>query len=78
MDGTVGSRVMVGGVYLPTVGESELLLFWEDLGLNIGSGVLFFFTAGAVLLVPEFNRLVGGIAGAGVDFGAGATSYLGG
>ena len=78
MDGIVGSRVIVGAVYLPTVGESELLLFWEDLALMIGSGVLFFFTAGAVLLVPEFIRLVGGIAGAGVDFGAGATSYLGG
>lgn len=78
MDGIIGSRVIAGGVYLPTVGESELLIFWEVLGLIIGSGSLFFCTVGAVLLIPEFNRLVGGIAGAGVDFGAGGTSYLGG
>jgi hypothetical protein len=74
----VGSRVIVGGVYLPMGGESEALLFWVDLCLIVGSGVLFFFTAGTVLLEPEFNRLVGGIAGGDVDFGAGANSYLGG
>jgi hypothetical protein len=48
------------------------------LDLVAGAGVVFFFTAGAVLLLPEFIRLVGGMAGVGVDFGAGATSYLGG
>ncbi len=65
-------------MYLRTGGESVSLLFLVVLDLVAGAGVVFFFTAGAVLLLPEFIRLVGGMAGVGVDFGAGATSYLGG
>lgn len=66
---------MLGGVYLRA--GSGIVLVLVLLDLDCGAGALFFFAVGTVLLLPEFIRLVGGMAG-GVDLGAGATSYLGG